>query len=379
VPYASDAATLLATSLQQTVTVTITGAGFATPYTVELTAGTLSFDETRAPRCQATLTARVPEDAATLAALDPRGNVVVTIVAGYVRPDETVDTMTVAVLQLRKRRVNRPANTLTLECSGAEARILDAGNPIAKFVPTPTTTTTAIVSILTQAWGGVTPAYSSSLTDTTTNAAVPGVQPDQDYWQAIDTYADSVGADVYDNGLGTFIIEKRPTLAASPALALVVGDGGTIVGVDTTIDREGYYNCVVLVYRWVETQYDSTGIPKQVPMLILGRATVTGGARAAGPGNYVTYSEQRNVAVTQAAANAAAGAVLARFASRGRSLSLSAISAYWLRPGMTVTAQLPTSALETHLCASVAFDLTAGRMALTTRRPESDDTITQGA
>ncbi|ARU53514.1 hypothetical protein CBR64_20880 [Cellulosimicrobium cellulans] len=77
-------------------------------------------------------------------------------------------------------------------------------------------------------------------------------------------------------------------------------------------------------------------------------------------------------------ASAVAAARVRRTISRGRQMSVeAAAAAYWLRPGHTITVQLPTGPQERHLVSSVTFDLPSGTMHVRTRVPV-DVTITTG-
>ena len=54
---------------------------------------------------------------------------------------------------------------------------------------------------------------------------------------------------------------------------------------------------------------------------------------------------------------------------RSRSLTIQAPSAWWLRPGHTITVHLPDSDPERHLVAAVEHT-TGGVMTVTTRTPD---------
>ncbi|HEX6917359.1 MAG TPA: hypothetical protein VF140_04715 [Phycicoccus sp.] len=328
---------------------------------LDVESGTLEWDETRAPRVTASLSCRVPTDAALLGRVDPRTGARVKIVAGYRRPDGAEETALVANLGLRSRRVARPDDVLRVEAASDEALILDGAATRSGSI-TNATTTGAITAVLNQLLT-VTPTVSGS-----TGPAVSAVLF-EDRWSVVQDLADSIGAQVYDNGLRQWVIAPAPA-AGSVALELKVGAGGTIVESDAGLSRDdGWGNFVWAHYEWV----DGGGVRRTVD----GLRRVTSGPFAAVAGNYKVVKVSRDVGTTQAAADAAAAALVARMVTRGRSFEVNAISAYWLRPGHTLEVTLPLGDTETHLVTAVSFDLSAGTMRVTTRLP--DNTVTIGA
>ena len=121
---------------------------------------------------------------------------------------------------------------------------------------------------------------------------------------------------------------------------------------------------------FVRSQWrDGTGTDRTV----IASAWATTGEHAVGAVGWRWQVFERTSPTTQAAANAAARVLLGRALSRGRSLSVTAVAAYWLRPGHTVTVQLPTGDQERHLVSRVDFDIPAGLMTVRTRRPVTAD------
>jgi hypothetical protein len=78
---------------------------------------------------------------------------------------------------------------------------------------------------------------------------------------------------------------------------------------------------------------------------------------------------QKDTPISVAGIRASARNLLKRQISRGRAMSLMTPSPYWLRPGDTVTAQLPTGPQERHLVASTAFRFPSGECSIRTRLP----------
>lgn len=351
-PWLPDSPDVIRESHRQVVRVTATPPDYTGDLPLDLIDGSVSFDERRAPRVEANLTAALNVDPRLL---DPRAGARVTIEAGYSRPD-VEDVHVLAELGVRRVVVSRPDNTLPLTASGDEARVIDASPLVAGTVSGP-----AEDAMRDLIKGALHP--NPRIRATVTGPAVT-VDPVTDRWETLDDLADRHGWDVYDTGAGEWIIEDRPTLA-EPVLALTVGQAGTVERDESSWDRDGWANYVTLVYRW----RDEADVDHEV------RATALidddySPYRITGPAGKVAYLEERDVPTTQGEANAAAAAVLARMMSRSRSHSLTSPAAYWLRPGMTVTVTPSGEEPQDHLVARVTFNLTAGTMDVDTRLPE---------
>lgn len=382
-PFRADTPVLLATSIGVHTAVAIDTPGGLVDLDVQT--ASLSYDEARAPRVQADITARVPPEQATLDALDPRRSTRLVVTTGYLRPDGVTDVHELADLGLRIRSVNRPANTVTLQGASDEAVVLDAAAAPEAVTPSQTSVSTAVRQLVNYGLGAPA-AFTVTQPDSVPADPIVVEYGTGDLWATIDDQCDKVGADVYADGLRRWWLTPRPRLAA-PAARLVVGAGGTVLDARTDLTREDWHNAVQLVYRWAEEK-NAGGTVVQVPRLLAGRAAATTGPYAAGPGNRRVYSETRQLPlqqlsdpppITQPAADTAARSILARRLAHGRSLTLSAISHLWLRPGHTVEVLLPTGPEESYLLSAVTFDLLAGRMSLRLRRPDTATTITTGA
>lgn len=356
-PWSADTPDLLTQTMTHVVRAWVTTTA-GELFELEVEDGTLTWDETRAPRVQADLTCRFPNDPALLQRIDPRQNVRLRIDVGYQRPDGATEIFQVADLGLRSRRINRPDDTMTLSALSDEALVID-GAPTGSGNISNASTTGAISAVINQVLT-TTPTVVGS-----TGAAVSSVIFD-DRWAVINDLADRLEKQVYDNGMRNWYIAPAPTVG-NLALELKVGEGGTIIDSDAGVDRdEGFYNYVWLRYEW------NNGTSDQV---VNGTRRIQTGPYAATTGNYKILKIVRNVGTTSTEANNAAAALVARTVTRGRTFSLSAISAYWLRPGHTVEVTLPTGDPESHLVSSVAFDLRDGTMRVVTRLPDNTGTI----
>lgn len=359
-PWSSDTHNLLTRTMSHIVRPTVvlpSGEQFA----ATLEGGRVAFDETRAPRVQASLTCRVPTDQALLDRLDPRTGARLVIDAGYRRPDGLEDVQPLVDLGLRSRRVARPNDTMTLEGASDEALVIDNSASVGGSV-VEINTQNGIANTIREIFPG--------LTFDTTGApggAALNQSPMGNKWTLVMDLADRIGAQVYDNGLRSWFIRPMPVLT-TPALGVAVGVNGTILGSDAGLDRdEDWGNRVLLTYKWT----DSSNVAHQV----YGVRSITSGVYAAVTGNTRVVEVDREIPATQTEANAAAASLVARTVTRGRSFSLQAISAYWLRPGHTIEVTLPLGDPEQHLVTGVEFDLGEGTMRVTTRLPDNTGTI----
>lgn len=324
--------------------------------------GALRFDENVAPRAQLDATFVVPGDTTTVEALDPRNGARVECRAGYVLPGGAEDVALVGDLGMRTRTVRRPDNTMRLTAHSDEALVIDNGPVVAGSV-TASTAPLAIQALLNQALEPDPGSVTISHPDNTATSVVDI----SDRWTALDDLADSIGADVFDNGLRQWSIVSRPVTASESVLILAIGAGGLLTESEAELGRNDWANTVQIIYRW----RTAGGTDSQ----IVGTAVVSGGPYVPAAAGTRTITLRRETPTTQAKANAAAKAVLARMLSRSRSYTLSAPSAWWLRPGHTVTVQLPTGDQERHLVSAVAFSLRDHRMTVQTRLPDAASVI----
>lgn len=359
-PWSADTAALLTRSLSHVVAARVVLPGPET-IALEVEGGArLTFDESRSPRVMADVSVRVPTDPAQLARIDPRTGARLELDAGYVRPGGASDVHTIADLVLRSRPVSRPDDLMSIQAASDESLVID-GSPTVGVAFSTANTTTAIRDVLRMVFPALTPTVTSAVGP----AIVQG--PYEDRWDLIQDLADRIGARVFDDGMRGWHVDPAPVLGTA-ALDLAVGANGTITSSDAQLSRdEDWGNVVLLRYRWRDTS--------DVEHTIVAVRRVQTGAYAANVGNSKVLPFEREVATTQTEANAAAAALVARTVTRGRTLVVSAISAYWLRPGDTVNVTLPTGPTEQHLVVSVEFDLGNGLMSVTTRLPDNTGTI----
>lgn len=372
-PWSAAAASQLSRGSEHVYIVTATTGERTIP--LEVDTGRLTYDESWSPHVQASFTVAIPESEADLLALDPRGLVRINITVGYVLEDRTTEQHQIASLVLRDRTVNRPANTVTLSAMSDECLVIDAGEVAQVALEYPGS----------QGWQ-LSDALRVFIERATGAAPVINVQVDGDIsvelswlekWsELISQWSDQVGAWLHHDGLTGWVLRRRPETVATSSAQLTVGPGGTITSSQSVVTREAgeWANDVYVFYAYKAGGFDSYRV---------GHAWISGGEQRAytvaptaeapwgtpRPGiKRITY--ERTGQVSSAAANAAAQALLIRRASQGRQVSLTAVSAYWLRPGATVTVQLLTGAQERHLVSSVDFRWPSGDMTVNTRLPD---------
>lgn len=368
-PYAPELAALITRSLEHYVDVTAVPAN-AAPFPLDATEVSVTFSEDWSPHIQAQITAAVPASQAQLDALDGRALCRVHVRAGYIHPDLTEDVHDLANLGLRVRGVPRPADTVTLEADSDEFR---AQERVVRFASSSIPQGGMNETLGAMAVTCMHPDGVGLLTDFPAGyrADVPSGQVAEagdNMWSLMADIAASAEVWLYVDGNREWNIRRRATLAGTPAHELKVGQDGTIITSTTSLDRDEWFNDVVLRYRW------KNGTAEQD---IIGRATVTSGAYSVNEVGYRTKYVSYGTYTTQTRANSAARTMLSNLVTRGRSLQLTAAAAYWLRPGATVRVTLPTGDPELHLVQSVTFRPIQGLMDITTRQP-LNVTITTG-
>lgn len=371
-PYSAEVAELLAGPLRHEVNVSVAPRGKAAiPLDVLAESGAVevTFSEDWAPYAQARVSVPVP-DVDTLDQLDPRLNCRLLINVGYTLPDNRREVFELANLGLRTRPVTRPGSTVDLSAASDEARAQDyramhwAGmerggiNEAVKWL--------AAYAIHPEA-----PVLKSSYGAGAGKTALAEieVQIGDDYWSLMDDAAQRTGTRVYCDEKRQWRVVPRTTTTGTVAHTLTVGEDGTIVSANAALDREEWYNAVCLRYRWNDAANNEH--------IVYGKAQVSSGAYATGSVGHKVYFEEIPRPVSAATANAAAAAMVRNLVTRGRSLTLTAAAAYWLRPGDTVSVTLPTGPTSLHLVQSVTFRPLEGLMSVTTRQPENV-TITTG-
>lgn len=370
-PYRDDLADLIGKSLEHRLTVTAVPAS-GPQFPVPVVSASVALSEDWAPYQQVSLQCTVPDDLAQLDALDGRTGCRLITEAGYTLPDRTEDVHLLSDVMLTDRDVDRPADTMDLTGYSDELRAQDrlirvgsstlAGNGLEEIIA-PLANTAMDPGDASLVVDLPAPNYKASLV----NGAI--AEAGDNFWSLMEDLVTSAEARLYVDEYREWVLTVPARNAGTPAHHLTVGEHGTIITSKATLGRTGWYNDVVLDYQWKTAAGDDKRI--------IGRASVTGGTFAVGAVGYRSSYQRRDTGTTQARANAAAASMVRNLVTRGRGITLTAISAYWLRPGDTITITLPTGDTEAHFVKSVTFNFPAGTMTITTRQP-NNVTITTG-
>ncbi|KAF0258774.1 hypothetical protein DOU02_06735 [Clavibacter michiganensis subsp. michiganensis] len=341
---------------------------------IEVEDDSINFDEAQSPHVEWTATAKVPVTQADMDLLDPRRGVRALVTLG----DSTLD------LLLTERSIDRPSNTMKLTARSDEQVLMNNG----------TGTTTLTFPPGSEAHRSIQRIIREALPDAVfQDSGVRGfgwTAPDEDYvvapgdnaqqaaWEIADRAGDRW---VYQDG-HVWRIRERPELAETPAAALTIGEDGVIVSSSTALTLDDFYNSVLVVHTWTTEDLDGEGKTVRNERRAEGWASIMSGPfEVTGPAGRKTLRVERNYAGTRETAEAAARSLLNRTSSRGRSMSLAAVPTekdLALRPGDTISIQLPTGPAELHLISGITFSRPDSLMQITTRVP-SDAPITTGA
>lgn len=363
-PYAADAEERIRFSARHVITATAYPDG-ADPVELDVEDGSVEFDDSRAPRIQATLTCKIPADKTVLDTLDARKTFRVKIYAGYKYDSVTEDVQLLADLHVRSREVRRPSNRMVLTLHSDESLTSDYRRLAWDSQPPQSNLLAAVeYHVLIGTIGSDLPEVVSDYDASFGASAVAGMvqEPGQDSWSLIREAASRAGVSVYCEPDRTWRISKPQELSPDTALNLTTGGGGIIIDSNSVYSRDNFRNAVCIKYRWKDTS--------NVEHVVWGHAFVETGPFSLIEIGYNSYFEERNVPATQAQADKAASSVLRALSRRGRSFVIEAVSAYWLRPGQTVTATLPEGEQERLLVSAVHFNFPSGSMSVRLRQPE---------
>jgi hypothetical protein len=337
---------------------------------LHLDAATLTFDENYAPFAMLRARTTVPETQEALDRLDPRRFPRVDVTLGYRFHDGLEETEHVASLGLDQRSVERPSNVVNLVAQGDERLVIDRGVGYSPVTFTPED----------EAFGAIVRLIRLAIPDARTRddgtriyGWVPAdqtvvVEPGDNPMTAVLDVADRVGdLWVYADGLGVWHITRRPVLASTPFLSLTVGERGTIVRSTSSLGRNEWANAVLLRHAWREGDQDRS--------VVVWAETSTGDLRPARVGRKLIVHD-RTTPIDYVTASQSATSLLRRASSRGRSLTLEAVADYRLRPGHTISVQLPLGDPELHLVSAVHFEQPDGIMTIQTRVPDDAEMST---
>jgi hypothetical protein len=342
---------------------------YGDPFELDVTDCSVDFDASQRPYVKGTVTAKISQDQGTLDSLDPREGCRVHIYMGYVYDGFVDDVNLVADLHVRTITFKRPENTMTLELGSDEELAQDA-NRLAWRPQAPLTGINEFVQ-----WHANKTAVPGTATVVSDFPALYGASElagmvqdvGQDSLSMLLDAAERLNLAIFCDGDRTWRIKKLSDYSGATALKLFTGAGGTILNSTSAVTRglgegKGFKNGVSLKYMW----RDSGGVDR----VTFGNAVISAGTYAASSiGDNFYYEERKYPIASAALANQAAANVLKSLTSRGNQMLLTAHAAYWLRPGHTVTVQLPAGTQQRWLVRQVQFNPTTGTMDLALNQP----------
>lgn len=339
----------------------------------------ITFDQEWTPYCQADVTIKTPSLLSQRDALDGRLGTQLRISAGY-RYDGVDHLHELGTLRLQGERTPLPGGRSRLNAQGTEMILLDQGalkegQPTNGIFDDQYTNRTGVVPFI-RSW--INRAYEPGPFPTIVLG--PGVTDGawlSEYvsqyqhgggsnWSAIEGVARAAGLHVYHSGGSQWHIDAQPTSVGSTVAAkLRTGKHGTVTTADLEVNRAEWANEVIVQWDWRTDAGDNKR---------LGTAKVATGPLRASTLNTKQYRDFREGPVTTGYAQAYARNMLRKLAQRGRRLSLTAVAAYWLRPGMTVAIKTGRGPYQRRLVGAVTYSPLTGSMAVRTIRPEDYET-----
>lgn len=333
-----------------THTITAAAAGV----NLKIESARITLDEQWTPYVQTQLVCAVPADYKTI---DPRQDqrliitITHTLATGGLVSTATYD------LTLRTRAVDRKTATMTLTAESDEALMQDFAK---NGAPDVTTTAGTIQAYIAARTINAVPG-STIVTAGSNTLPVPYVwNPGTSAWDAVAGLVTLAGLRLYSLGGKAFQLAVAPVTVAG---TIVLSDVDNVKLATDDLTRNGtdpasFADHVVVEYRWTDTtvtpnvqrvQWDSAGV------ITAPRKSI-----------FIKYPETR-----PPAAGGAAAAILARARTRGRNVSVTAISDYTATPGKTVTMTLAGDTPLSKVIRSVQWRFSAGdddaTMTLTTR------------
>lgn len=374
-PFNPAVAQVIGATHSQTVTaLAVPATGDPFPLSVE--GFRASWDEDRSPRVIVQFDCVALATAEDLARFDPRTGARVRLTVSYRLPDGTEDSHQIADLGLRERTITRPDNLMHISCASDEALYVDAapsssGSDDVEPAVYPSAVDLVHDAIWYLAVGG--PLQHAPGTAVIVDPALTAVTTDfqasspTDSWSQAQEAVDALDGDLFDNGDRQLRLNPRSyTLGSTANLALTVGLDGTIVESASTVSREQWFNLYGIRWKIDADPY---------PIYTFGRAAVDDGPYRPEVAGLRVYAERGRVGrPTQAVADAICRTGLRRSLARARSYAITAVSAWWLRPGDTIAVTLASGVTDKHLVSTIEHR-NGGLMRLVTRLPDTQSVI----
>lgn len=349
-PWSLEALTSPVGTYETLIEVNAYVAGSTVAYPLSVVDASVDFAAQRSPRVHASVTIAWPASSVR-ALLDPRFGLEIEILAGYrffASGHEDVQRM--CRLRVQDVVTDQADHTITIDADSDE--VVAIGYPIdaAASYTTSSRIYNGIRDLIDGAFPNEAPIYvvDPKVSKFVAFADTQDLSPGQDRWSFIQDWADSIGAVVYHDGLGYWHIDPaEPKPSAFTVANLKTGNRGTIINVRTMESRNGFANRAAAVYEYAvgTANYRQTAVAGTT----LYPVSMATDVKRFKPHNAGEVARQ----------------MLYRGLRRGHTVEVEAASFLWVRPGQTVTADLPDRSQERLLVETASFNLTEGTMTLT--------------
>jgi hypothetical protein len=338
-----------------THTLTLEAAGQDTTWPLTPLQSQVQFDNRRAPRITAQLVIGWPP-LGVRDLLDPkRYQLTVRIDAGYIiGTGSRRDVARVATLRVITAAKDHVAQTVTLTLASDEAIPIGHAAEVAYAYTTSSSILTSIKAVIADSFPADVLTWVTDGVEDDVFSAAQRIEVGEDRWEAVDDWADMLGAKVYHDGLGHWVIGPRvDTPSGGVSVALRTGPGGQVSALTVVDTLEGYANRVALVY-------EAKSATSAATINTSGAVASTGQL----PPRSVTVTRKRKPDKPAQAARRA----LRRGLRRGHIVRTTATAFYWVRPDAAVTILTPDRQ-ERLTVQQVTFQLDRGTMTLEGQSP----------
>jgi hypothetical protein len=321
-----------------------------TDQVVDHTGGTVTVDRGQAVRRTCTVTVADP----SLIPRTPTDRLSVYgaqlwIFRGIDYGDGTVETVPLGVFRIDSVDGDPDVGPVTITGSGLEASIIDD-----VFITPVTLASGSAVAGITQLIQGTLP--SAVVINRATDATVGTMSWDREAsrWDACRTLATAIGAEVYADAAGQFIIAPLPDLlSSSVAWEVAAGEGEVLVSASRGMARTGVYNSV--------TAYGENTADNAAPV----SATVedtdpTSPTRVSGPFGRIPKFYSSAALITTALCTSAATQILKDSLKPNSAANLSSLPNPLLEPGDVLRMVYADGTRELHQVASFPIELGPG-------------------
>lgn len=271
---------------------------------------------------------------------------------GLVYTDGSIEWIPVGVFRIHRTGAVLAGDDTEVMITGVsrEAWIADA-----RFVAPRTLSSPSAQSLITSLLKEVLPGV-DVVASATLDARVPTFTTDDDRWKTVQDLAESIGAVVYCDGLGRFVIADAPSTNSRPVWTVRKGPGGALVDASLTYSRDGVFNAVVV--RGESPSSDVAPVQAVVYDLDPGSQTRWGDPFTGAWGQSPTSRSYPYVTTYDQAAAAALG-VLARTVGVYSTMDVSAVPNPALEGGDLIHV-VTDDAVRAHVVDALTIPLLAG-------------------